>query len=305
MSQPKVTIVTPTYNRASSIGRSIQSVLAQTYSNFEYIIVDDGSTDETESIVKSFSDHRISYHRLSHNQGQSAAMNAGARLASGSLITFLDSDDEYYPTRIEKQVRVFQESTLENLGIVTCGRTDINHRGEEYFSWVPKLRGNLLIPMLAGDRVGGGPPFLMIKREIFDGGIFFDEKLKSVKEADFLIQAYLKGYTTDFVAEPLLKVYHDANQRTFNYKNGTITRMILFRRYPDVFTPLPLARKFLYRTLLYSMLTKDETLIADVQSALRERGEFIKPRLWRVIQIIPTGSIQNAVIKVLNFLSQR
>lgn len=93
-------VVIPTYNRDKFISISIQSVLSQSYSNFELIIVDDGSTDDTENVVKSFSDNRISYIKIKNSE-RAVARNTGIRVAKGDYITFLDSDDIYYSNYLQ------------------------------------------------------------------------------------------------------------------------------------------------------------------------------------------------------------
>lgn len=100
---PTVSVVIPTYNRAHLVGRAIQSVLNQTYQDFEIIVVDDGSTDNTEEVVKSFNDPRIRYIRHDQNRGGSAARNTGIKMARGEYIAFQDSDDEWLPEKLESR----------------------------------------------------------------------------------------------------------------------------------------------------------------------------------------------------------
>ena len=97
-------IIIPTYNRASLIKETINSVLLQDYPNFEIIIVDDGSTDDTENIVKSIEDSRINYHKKT-NAERGAARNFGIKLAKGEYITFLDSDDILYVNHLTNWVK--------------------------------------------------------------------------------------------------------------------------------------------------------------------------------------------------------
>jgi glycosyltransferase involved in cell wall biosynthesis len=102
-------IVMPTYNRANLIGKAIRSVLGQEYSNWELLIIDDGSTDDTEKIVGQFNDARIQY-VFQKNQERSAARNNGVRQANGDYICFLDSDDYYLPNFLN----VFEQSIQKN-----------------------------------------------------------------------------------------------------------------------------------------------------------------------------------------------
>ena len=97
--QSKVSVIIPTYNRAYLISRAINSVLNQTYQDFEIIIVDDGSTDNTEEVIKEFQekDERIKYIRHKNNKGEAAARNTGIKAAKNEYISFQDSDDESFP----------------------------------------------------------------------------------------------------------------------------------------------------------------------------------------------------------------
>lgn len=106
MSKPLVSIITPSYNSEEYIDETIQSVLAQTYPNWEMIIVDDFSKDSTKDIVKRYisSDNRIKLFELTHNSGPSVARNTAISKAKGSFIAFLDSDDVWLPNKLEVQV---------------------------------------------------------------------------------------------------------------------------------------------------------------------------------------------------------
>jgi len=101
MKYPLFSIILPTYNRASFISKAIESVVSQIYDNWELIIVDDGSTDNTKEIVLSFYDDRINY-IYQENKERSAARNNGIRNAKGEYICFLDSDDYYHKTHLQR-----------------------------------------------------------------------------------------------------------------------------------------------------------------------------------------------------------
>ncbi|MFD0767741.1 glycosyltransferase family 2 protein [Bacillus sp. CGMCC 1.60114] len=104
-----VSVVIPTYNRSSLIKRTIDSVLNQTYTNFELIIVDDASTDNTEEIIKEYNDLRIKYIKLSENSSGTKPRNVGIQESKGEYIALLDSDDEWLPTKLEKQLKFIQQ----------------------------------------------------------------------------------------------------------------------------------------------------------------------------------------------------
>lgn len=105
-----VSIITPTWNCGRFIAETIESVLAQTYPNWEMLIVDDCSTDNTRDIVASFNDPRIKYHCLESNSGAAVARNTALRMAKGRWIAFLDSDDLWKPDKLERQISFMQKS---------------------------------------------------------------------------------------------------------------------------------------------------------------------------------------------------
>jgi glycosyltransferase involved in cell wall biosynthesis len=105
-----VSIITPSYNTARFLRETIECVLAQTYANWEMLIVDDCSTDETDDVVASFADERIRYFKNDRNRGAAFSRNFALREARGRWIAFLDSDDLWLPDKLEKQIRFMEEN---------------------------------------------------------------------------------------------------------------------------------------------------------------------------------------------------
>ena len=103
-----VSVIIPTYNRATLVSRAIKSVFNQTYTNYEIIVVDDGSTDNTQAVLKDYSD-RIKY-IYQENAGVSAARNRGIKEAKGKWVAFLDSDDIWMPAKLSRQVEILKKS---------------------------------------------------------------------------------------------------------------------------------------------------------------------------------------------------
>ncbi len=112
MTEKLVSIITPTYNCAAFIARTLDSVQAQTYKNWEMIIVDDQSKDNTRDIVEEYikRDPRIKYHLLEVNSGAAVARTTAMKLAQGSYMAFLDSDDIWMPDKLERQIRWMEEN---------------------------------------------------------------------------------------------------------------------------------------------------------------------------------------------------
>ncbi len=124
---PAVSVIIPAFNRADVLGRAIDSVLAQTYPDFELIVVDDGSTDRTAEVVQTFADPRIRYIPQA-NAGVAAARNTGLAEARGRFVAFLDSDDRFLPHKLAVQVAVLEASP--EVGLVAGGYRVVSASGE-------------------------------------------------------------------------------------------------------------------------------------------------------------------------------
>ena len=111
---PRVSVIVPTHNRADLLPRAVDSILAQTYGDYEMVIVDDCSADNTQDVIAGFSDPRIRSFRHDRNRGQSAAINTGIAHARGEYVGFLDDDDEWLPTKLEGQVALLEASSPDS-----------------------------------------------------------------------------------------------------------------------------------------------------------------------------------------------
>ena len=134
MSKDLVSIITPTYNCAKFIGATIESVLNQTYQNFEMIIVDDASKDNTEEVVKSFKDKRIKYIRLSKNSGPAVARNRAMEEAKGKYMASLDSDDLWKREKLEKQINFIKKNKYK---IICSDYEQIDEEGNKLNKIIP------------------------------------------------------------------------------------------------------------------------------------------------------------------------
>ena len=162
---PLITVVTITRNRASLIGRAIESVLAQTYRNIEYIIIDGASTDNTEEIVKSFKDGRIRYIKQSKNV-LCEVQDLYVSNSSGKYFAFLDDDDEYLPDKIIKQYNAIK-NTPENIGLVYCWMDYYDSKtGKLIKEHHPTIEGNVYYHQIEKQSIGGTPT-LLFKRDAF------------------------------------------------------------------------------------------------------------------------------------------
>lgn len=113
MNKKEVSIILPTYNREYIVGKAIESVLKQTYTDFELLIIDDGSTDHTEQVVASYNDKRICYYRMPENGGQSKTRNCGMQMAKYDYVAFEDSDDLWRPEKLEAQMNAIMNAASD------------------------------------------------------------------------------------------------------------------------------------------------------------------------------------------------
>jgi len=202
---PTVSVVIPTYNLAHLIGRAIRSVLDQTYQDFEIIVVDDGSTDNTEEVIRSLNDPRIHYIHHEKNRGGAAARNTGIKVAQGEYIAFQDSDDEWLPEKLEKQMQVFENAPAE-VGVVYTGFWRMAHGKKIYVpsAKITRKEGNIHNELLRGNFVG--TPTAVIKNECFRKAGLFDERLPRLQDWELFIRIS-KFYEFKCIDEPLVISY--------------------------------------------------------------------------------------------------
>jgi len=211
---PKVSVIIPTYNRAHLIGKAIKSVLNQTYKDFEVIVVDDGSTDNTEEIVKSFTDFKIHYICHKHNRGASAARNTGIKASRGEYIAFLDSDDEWLPEKLDKQMKTFNSESSE-VGVVYTGDYYVDEKDKKVKKvHIPRKEGYIYENLLRAEDVIYISTVL-IKNECFKKVGVFDEDLPTSEDYDMWFRI-AKYYKFRYVKDLLVVCLIHNNQMTAN-----------------------------------------------------------------------------------------
>lgn len=223
----QISVIIPTYNRAAVLQRAIDSVLAQKGADFELILVDDGSTDDTESVIRAtdngqrsktnnhsfFSLERcpLSVVRCPENRGPSAARNLGIGHAKGAWIAFLDSDDEWMPGKLKAQLEFFRE----NPNYLICQTEEI---------WI--RNGIRVNPMKKHQKSGGrifekclplcvvSPSAVMMHRKLFDEVGLFDESLPACEDYDLWLRIAAK-HPIGLIEKPyILKYGGHADQRS-------------------------------------------------------------------------------------------
>jgi glycosyltransferase involved in cell wall biosynthesis len=183
---PKVSVVLPVFNGEPSIGRAVQSVLRQTMSDLELVVIDDGSADRTARVVAGYSDRRLKFVKLENNSGTSAARNAGISLARGEYIAFLDSDDEWLPDKLEQQIEIIRASPMTT-GISTTGFRIHRVVGGRCEDIIPDPHVDWRRQQLTMCALSPGST-LLVKRDVFREVGVFDVALRRFEDWDWMIR---------------------------------------------------------------------------------------------------------------------
>jgi glycosyltransferase involved in cell wall biosynthesis len=227
---PSVSVIIPVFNRPAAVCRAIKSVLAQTFHDFEIIVVDDCSTDATSSEVAGIGDSRIILLRHERRRGGSAARNSGIQASRAQYVAFLDSDDEWLPSKLHRQLELFEESPDE-LGLVYAGVERILANGT-VTSYTPKKYENLPCRLLT-DNVVGGASVAMVRREVLDSVGGFDEALLSGQDVDLWLRI-CERFSADFIAETLVRVWEsDADRITVDVTALIRGRDVFFEKHRE------------------------------------------------------------------------
>jgi len=244
-----VSVIIPCYNAEEYIAQAIESVLNQTHKNFELLIINDGSTDNSENIIKKYQqeDTRIKYYFQS-NQGVSSARNEALKHSSGKIIAFLDSDDAWEPENLEVKVKVL--ATDENIHWVfsdVCltdemmNKTDLLEGGNDT---------NLLNSLLSRKgEIIHAPSGLVLKREcIFTYNLEFDKKATPSEDWDLCIQMAAKGFIGKRISQPLWKYRVLPNSLSRNIGNLESGNLLVLNKASKA----KIFKSFLFRQKCYS-----------------------------------------------------
>jgi glycosyltransferase involved in cell wall biosynthesis len=222
MTKPLVSVVTPTYDRPNFLLSAIETVRKQTYSQIEHVIIDDHSPTPATDVV-STDDESVVVYRHDQNKGANAARNTGIEVASGEYIAFLDDDDEWKPTKIERQVDTAKRT---GAGAVYTG-VEQKLDGEIFATQTPDLNGEITEDLLSGAPLNSTST-IMFRADVFDQAGTFDEELPINQDWEFYIRA---STVIEFAAvpEPLVTRHHHDSQISDDYvgkRDVTVPRML-------------------------------------------------------------------------------
>jgi glycosyltransferase involved in cell wall biosynthesis len=243
---PPVSVVIPAYNRAGSIVAAIESVLRQTWTDFELIVVDDGSSDGTLEAAAEVRDPRVRLVANPRNTGAAGARNTGVGEARGTWIAFQDSDDEWLPQKLEKQMaRIAADPAFVGAycGLLTVGRLDPRPGERTHLRYVPHVsvtpaEGDILAPLLQRNLIS--TQTLVVRRDLFLELGGFDDETTPIEDWDFVLRLAHRGPIA-FIDEPLVHQHFSANsitrwakRRRESQERMVTKNMAFFARRPDL-----------------------------------------------------------------------
>jgi glycosyltransferase involved in cell wall biosynthesis len=211
---PQIAVVMPVYNAAAVVGRAIGSILAQSFSDFELIVVDDGSTDETLAVVQSFRDDRLRAVPVAH-QGVALAANTGTAESTARLIARMDADDFAHVDRLQNQFRLLREEEYDVVGCevnIVAGDGAAVESMQNYQAWINEETSTAeRIRALRFVELGIVNPTILARREYFELG-YRDGDFP--EDYDLFLRAIQEGLRPGKVAEPLLEWTDGPNRLT-------------------------------------------------------------------------------------------
>ena len=210
--RPEISVLMPAYNAEKYIASAIDSILSQSFSNFEFIIINDGSTDRTKEIIQSYKDPRILLHNQP-NSGIAKALNVGLSLATTDLIARFDADDIALPHRLALQYKTFKEDSL--LLVVGSSVNYIDEEGNEVFEWKPPAFSDRDIKSLPKTICPFIHSSVMYKKDPILDMYGYNEHAHSFEDHLLWMQVMSKGRVLN-IREPLIKVRLNANTITID-----------------------------------------------------------------------------------------
>lgn len=264
----KVSVIIPTYNRANLIERSVRSVLNQTYDYIEVIVVDDGSTDNTEEIIKSINDNRIIYYKQ-ENGGAAKARNTGVSLATSEYIAFHDSDDVWREDKLFKQMSFLEENP--HYGMVYCNF--MFHKMDGNKNIIPRdvnvigdLDGDIFFTLLVNNTVGA--PTMLLKKSLFEELNGFDTSLSCLEDWDFAIR-FSEYYYIGYLDEVLMDAYQQTDGVSSNGKDYFEIRCNTIVKYKDI----------LWKNGLFDLVVGDIFTLAEKYNYLEQVKKLLAEKM--------------------------
>lgn len=246
---PLVSVILPMYNAEATIKECMDSIINQTYKNLEIIVIDDGSTDKSVDIVKSYVDARIRIYQYTHDYIRN--VNRGFSLCKGEYIARMDADDRMMPTRIAKQVAVFEK--YPEVSVCSCTMKVLGKKAPKKFGH-DGIISHLEIALLRGNFILH--PSIMMRRKVLDLGVKYKKSYIYAEDYKLWVELALKDVVFYNIPEPLVEYRLSVNQVSYIYNEQQamtawqIRQELLETLIKRQSLPIQKKIKRLYRTML-------------------------------------------------------
>jgi glycosyltransferase involved in cell wall biosynthesis len=290
---PTISIILPTYNRAALIGETIASVRLQTYTNWELIIVDDGSVDNTEEVVAAIGDHRIRFYKAGRIGIGGTVKNIGLEKATGELIAFIDSDDLWAPAKLEKQVKALQQYPEAGFSL-TGGYNfrQVNVPVEYFYKQREGIKYDSVFISCFKSEVASFTQALMMRKDCLEKTGWFTEA-GSFSDVEFIVRLAF-NFKAVILYEPLVyRRLHDENYINDSWEKSYYEGIGIIKLYEKNLEPF-IAEEALYK--LY--INFGESCLEH-----KEKGKAIQKFLiaWnnKPMSIVPLKKIAKAMLRYI------
>lgn len=275
-----ISVILPTYNRAKEIPKSIESILNQTYKDFELIIIDDGSTDNTQEVVAGYQDKRIRYiQNTTSKHGVSVARNIGIRESTGEYITFNDSDDVFYPDKLEKQSAFLEREKADVTFCAVCKNKQIIPDAK--FTQRDCTLERILEASFTTTQA-------LFGKAVCFRECMFDEQISRNVDWELVIRL-IKGYKVIFQKEVLAKLIATEISISADSNNAVVSMNYILDKYRELYNQYPNSRKKMKLAIKYqTALAKDIELLARMKTdkSMQAAFRWIQYRLKRYLYIL-------------------
>ncbi|QAA81369.1 glycosyltransferase family 2 protein [Aequorivita sp. H23M31] len=300
MGSPLVSVIIPTFNRSHLIGETLDSVLAQTYQNWECIVIDDGSTDKTQEVMAAYlaKDSRFQYHHRPKDRlpGGNAARNYGFELSNGEYVQWFDDDDIMLPGFVESKIKV----ATEEISLIISPITYWNSKDDSKNFKAIKVQNSLYEDYLCW-KIKVMTPSVLFKKSFLEDKKLFSSRILRGQETEFFLRLFYKLPITSYIVLDESKMLYRQHGETKSHRNKTYvpefmnsTFIIYFENYLKLNgREDEKAKGFCYRHLLgifyHSIYNKDITLankiIQDFFTVLYEKDK------WKGTEMIVMGRL--------------
>lgn len=227
---PFFSVVIPTFNRADFLREAVQSVLDQTFGDYEVIVIDDGSTDHTSKVLDGFSDERIVIVDNDRGSGGAGTRNTGIFRAKGQWVAFLDDDDIWFAEKLQKQYETLQAASPD-IGMIYTGHLRFRQTVKEtYLEFKPTLHGDIFADLLYKNSMAGFYS-VVIRRDILLSLGGLDERFPAQQDHDLYVRV-ARDYKVACLPEPLVYVrFSDTGRITTNFSRRLTSSKLFLDKY--------------------------------------------------------------------------